>query len=208
MKTIDIINTLPYFTLAQISLLYKNKKEASVIISNKLRQKKIHSIREGIYLSDDKLKEIMLTWKISSFLAFSATHLIYTPSYLSLEYVLFENNIITENVYTFTLVSTKKTATFKNEFWTFHYKSIKEEFFWDYYVYMKDGFCFYKATPEKALFDYFYFKKDFVFDEEYLNELRINRENVDIKRLEKVVKKYKSKKMQKIFTFIKNTLWL
>ena len=49
------LNTLPYFTLSQFSLFYKNKKEASTIISNKIRQKKIYNIREWVYISDDKL---------------------------------------------------------------------------------------------------------------------------------------------------------
>jgi len=202
------LNTLPYFTLSQFSLFYKNKKEASTIISNKIRQKKIHNIREWVYISDDKLKEITLTGNLTQFLEFAATNLIYTPSYLSLEYVLFENNIITENVYTFTLVTTKKTAKFKNSFWTFDYRSIKDSFFWDYKVCTQNWFSFYKATPEKALFDYLYFKENFVYSPDYVEELRINWENVNMKKFEKLIKKYKSKKMEKIFSFIKETLWL
>jgi hypothetical protein len=54
---------------------------------------------------------------------------VYAPSYLSLEYVLFENNILTENVYNFTLITTKKTTRFINDFGNFNYKSIKENFF-------------------------------------------------------------------------------
>jgi len=202
------LNSLPYFTLSQVSLYYKNKKEASILISNRLRQKKIHSIREWVYVSDEKLKEIVLTWKITQFSEFSATNLIYVPSYLSLEYVLFKNNIIIENVYTFTLVTTKKTAKFSNSLWTFIYRSIKWDFFWDYEIKDENWFKYYQATPEKALFDYLYFKKDFVFDSDYVEELRINRENVNFKKLEKLIKKYKSKKMERIFNFIKKSIWL
>lgn len=202
------LNKLPYFTLSQVSLFYKNKKETSTLISNRIRQKKIHSIREWIYISDEKLKEITLTWKLTQFLEFAATYLIYTPSYLSLEYVLFENNIITENVYAFTLVTTKKTAKFSNSFWTFNYRSIKEPFYGDYEVHKQNWFSFYKATPEKALFDYLYLKKNFIFSASYLEELRINRENVNMRKFQKLIKKYKSRKMEKIFKFIKNTLWL
>lgn len=153
------IENLPYFTLSQIALSYKDRKTASVVVANKLRQKKLHSIREGIYISQAKMLEISLSGKISSFKEFIATNLVYTPSYLSLEYVLFENNIITENVYTFTLVTTKKTASFSNTFGKFIYRSIKEEFFGDYKLITKDGFTIYKASPEKALFDYLYLKK-------------------------------------------------
>jgi hypothetical protein len=40
------LNTLPYFTLSQVSLFYKDKKEASTLLSNRIRQKKVHKIRE------------------------------------------------------------------------------------------------------------------------------------------------------------------
>ncbi|MDR0772627.1 MAG: hypothetical protein LBF15_06640 [Candidatus Peribacteria bacterium] len=107
---------LPYFTLSQLTLSYKDRNTALATISNNLRLGKLHRIREAIYVSANKVREYFLSDKITSFKEFIATNLIYTPSYLSLEYVLFENNILSENVYTFTLVSTKKTAKFKNDF--------------------------------------------------------------------------------------------
>jgi hypothetical protein len=42
----EILKKLPYFTLAQLALFCKNKKNATVVAVNKLRQKKLHSIRE------------------------------------------------------------------------------------------------------------------------------------------------------------------
>lgn len=201
------LDTLPYFTLSQVSLFYNNKKEASTLISNRLRQNKISKIREWIYTSNEKIKELTLSWKLNSFLEFASTNLIYIPSYLSLEYVLFINNILTENVYNFTLVTTKKTAIFKNSFWVFSYRSIKEPLFSDYEVHKKDWFSWYQATPEKALFDYFYLKRDFIFSIEYLNELRINWENVDLKKFEQLVNKYDSKKVKNILQLIKKALW-
>ena len=202
------LNTLPYFTLAQVSLFYKDKKEASTLLSNRIRQKKVHKIREWIYISDEKYKEIVMSWSLTSFLEFAATHLIYTPSYLSLEYILFLNNIITENVYTFTLVTTKKTTTLSNSFWVFNYRSVKKDFYGDYIVVKKNWFTWYEATPEKALFDYLYLKRDFVYSEDYIEELRINRENVNMKKFENIIKKYKSRKMQNILILIKKHLWL
>lgn len=104
-----------YFTLNQLTLAFKDKKNALVYVSRWLKNKKIIKIREWIYISKDKFLEISLSWKTSSFLEYIATNLIYTPSYLSLEYVLYENSIITENVYNTTLITTKKTAKFEND---------------------------------------------------------------------------------------------
>ena len=204
---IEKLETLPYFTLSQLALFYKDKKTASVVVSNKLRQKKFLSIREWIYISEKKLLEISLSNKMTPFIEFISTNLIYTPSYISWEYVLFENNIITENVYTVTLVTTNKTANFHNTFWTFIYKSIKDTFFWDYKTIKSDDFLIYKASPEKALFDYLYFKRWVVFNQEYVEELRLNLENINFTKFEEIINKYPSKKMKNIFKLLKKIKW-
>ncbi len=199
--------TMPYFTLSQLALVYKDRKSAAVVVSNKLRQKKIFNIRESIYISDKKYNELVISRKVHIFSEFCATNLIYTPSYLSTEYVLFINNIITENVYTTTLITTKKTATFQNIFGKFLYQSIKKSFFGDYEIVKKDGWLVYQATPEKALFDYLYLKKWVVFSESYIRELRLNLGNIDFKVFERIVKKYPSKKIKKIFILLCAIRW-
>lgn len=198
----------PYFTLSQLSLAYKNKKNALVYVSRWLKNKTIIKIREWIYVSSNQFLEISLSGKISSFIEYIATNLIYTPSYLSLEYVLYENNIITENVYTITLITTKKTAKFENEFWNFNYRSIKKDFFWDFEIIKKDGFIIYKASKEKALFDFFYLKTGIIFNRDYFSELRLNIENVDLKEFEKLTKKYPSPKLKKVLIYLKQLQWL
>lgn len=201
------LENLPYFTLSQANLLYKNRNISLATISNNLKTKKVYRIREGIYINAKKFLEYSLSNKVDSFKEFIATNLVYIPSYLSLEYVLFENNILTENVYAFTLITTKKTVKFENDFWRFNYKSIKKEFFGDYEILKKDGFLIYKATKEKALFDYLYFKRWVIFKESYMEELRLNTENIDLKKFEKLLKKYPSKKVEKIFYLFKKIKW-
>lgn len=201
------LETLPYFTLSNLALYLKDKKNAGVYASNWMKQKEIVRIRDGVYVSNEKLKVISASWEMNGYNEFIATNLVYTPSYLSLEYVLFENGILSENVYNFTLVSTKKTANFKNYFGTFNYRSIKSEFFWDYTIGEKNGFLLYKATPDKALFDWFYFKRGIIWDESYFKELRLNMENVHLGKFEKLLKKYKSKKMDLVLIFLKKLKW-
>ncbi len=198
----------PYFTLNQLALAFKNKKNALVYVSRWLKNKKIIKIREWFYISSEKFLEISLSWNTSSFIEYIATNLIYIPSYLSLEYVLYENNIITENVYNLSLITTKKTAKFENEFWNFNYRSIKKEFFWDFEIIKKDWFLIYKATKEKALFDYFYLKTGIIFNLYYFKELRLNIENIDMKKFEKLIKKYPSPKLKKVFIYLKQLKWL
>ncbi|MDD5770506.1 MAG: hypothetical protein PHE25_06050 [Candidatus Gracilibacteria bacterium] len=194
----------PYFTLSQLALLTKNKKNALVYISRWLKNNLITKIRDGFYISSSKFLEFSLEGKISSFIEYIATNLMYIPSYLSLEYVLYENSIITENVYNITCITTKKTAKFENNFGNFSYRSIKKDFFGDYEIVKKDGFIIYKATKEKALFDYFYLKSDIIFDLDYFKELRLNLKNINLTKFEKLTKKYKSEKMIKVFNLLKD----
>lgn len=203
----ELENSL-YFSTSNVDIFLKNRNLARVNISRRLKNWEIHHIREWIYISDKKINELKFSNKMGWFIEFIATNLIYTPSYLSMEYVLFLNNIITENVYTMTLITTKKTAEFKNDFWRFYYSSIKENFFWDYETIKKDWFLVYRATPEKALFDYFYFKRWFIFKESYIRELRLNTDNINFRKFEKIVKKYDSTKVTKIFNLLKKYKWL
>jgi hypothetical protein len=94
-----------------------------------MKSNEIFRIRDGTYVSREKFKAVSASGEMGSYLEYIATNLIYVPSYLSLEYVLFENGILTENVYQFTLVTTKKTASFKNHFGKFKYRTVKPDFF-------------------------------------------------------------------------------
>lgn len=202
------LENLPYFTLAQMAMYFKDKKTAWVYASNRIKKKELLSIREWTYVTDSKVKEYIFSWKINTYKEFIATNLIYIPSYLSLEYVLYEKWVITENVYNFTLVSTKKTAKFENTFWKFLYKTIKKDLFFDYEIIKNWYFTVYKATAEKALFDFLYLKENIIFEEGYFKELRLNIEKININKFEKIVKKSKVKKMEKVLIYLKKLKWL
>jgi len=198
----DIFNN-PYFTLSQVATFFKDKKSALVYISRWLKNKSIIKIRNWIYISSDKFLEYSLKWKLSVYSEFISTNLVYTPSYLSLEYVLFENNILTENVYNFTLISTNKTAKFKNKLWNFVYKSIKKDYFNNYEVISFEWFTIYKASVEKALFYYFYFKRWIIWEKSYFEELRLNLNDFNFKKFEEIVVKFNNKKLIKVLKFLK-----
>lgn len=201
------LEEMPYFTLSQLALYLKDKKTATVYIDNWLKSGKIHRIAKWTYISDKKLNEFYFWWKINSFIEFVATNLLYFPSYISFEYVLFENSILTENVYNITCISIKKTNVFQNKLGKFVYKSIKKDLFWGYKIVSKDGFLIYKATCEKALFDWFYFKRWIVWNLDYFKSLRLNIENIDLEKFEKIVNKYQNKKLVKVLLYLKKLKW-
>lgn len=82
---------------------------------------------------------------------------LYQPSYVSLEYALSRYGLIPERVADVTSVSTRKTASFVNDFGTFTYQTVRPAAFRGF-VSEKDeaGLPYFIAEPEKAVADFVY----------------------------------------------------
>lgn len=82
---------------------------------------------------------------------------IYAPSYISLHTALSFYGIIPEQVVEITSVTTRKTASFSNDFATYSYQTMRANLFWGYQsMTLTDGKVYMMATPEKALLDLLY----------------------------------------------------
>ena len=131
---------------------------------------------------------------------------LYSPSYLSLDYVLHEHNMLTEIPRNITSVGLRKTDHFSNELGNFIYHKIKEELFLGFNVVKKGNFSILKATKAKALFDFLYFRKRLLVDKEAVEELRLNLDEftkTDFKELEGYVKMEGSSRMKEIINWLK-----
>jgi len=76
------------------------------------------------------------------------------PSYLSLEYALSKHGILSQTVYTLTLVTTKLPYIYKAKHTTYEYHQIHPRLFWGYH---QEGTIL-MAEPEKALLDLLYIR--------------------------------------------------
>jgi hypothetical protein len=79
---------------------------------------------------------------------------IVSPSYLSMEYALSNSGILSQHVFTLTLVCLRPTHTFTSKKNSYEYHQIKKEIFWGY---EKRG-TVQIAHPEKALLDLIYIR--------------------------------------------------
>ena len=114
------------------------------------------------------------------------------PSYLSLEYALSKHNILSQNVFTYTLITTKLPYSFSTGDRVFEYHQVKRDLFWGY----KTERDVKTAEPEKALLDLIYIRTvrgrgnknilDSLMDDMYLDVL-------DKKKTAKYSKKYDTK---------------
>ena len=111
--------------------------------------------------------------KTPDFSRYVANH-IYVPSYLSLHSALSFYGMIPEEVVQLTNVTTLKTATFENDFGTFHYQHIKTSLYFGYEIKtMQNGRHLLFATPEKALLDLLYLNPYYKTEQD-MEELRLD----------------------------------
>lgn len=201
---IEEVKSLPYFSIDDLIGLEKDKKYLKIFLHRLVNSRKIVSLKKGIYVSKDYLDEIQKRGMFSDYLEFLGT-VLYSPSYLSLEYVLSQNNVLTELSWTFTLITKNKTAKFKNELGLFIYHHLKNELFCGFKIIKKANLLVYKASKAKALFDFLYLRKNILVNKKSVEELRLNLESFnrkDIKELEKYVKLENSKKIKEIFNHL------
>lgn len=162
----------------------------------------VYELKRGIYtLNDDDRKAKLTPDAIASIL--------YSPSYITLEYALSFYQMIPERVTVITLVTTKKTQQFSNRFGHFTYRHIKKSCFQGF-VQRADEFGnpFLIATPEKALLDYIYFhptgtkkvEKNWFKESLRLQNIKI----LDMKKLHQFAKLFQQKKLMNYLTLLEN----
>ncbi len=200
-----IIKEMPFFSLQTLQSLDIEDYYLKIILSRLKSKEKVVSLKRGVYVSSYFLEEMRRKNSWNSYLEFLSSTL-YFPSYLSLEYVLNEYNVLSESSFGFSAISTKKTTKFKNNLGVFHYHNIKKELFTGFKLIKKNNFLIYKATLAKALFDFLYLRKSMLISKNYFKSLRLNMEQVgseDIEEFGEYVSLKKDKRMEDIFKFLK-----
>jgi hypothetical protein len=92
--------------------------------------------------------------------AFSAmvSAILLPQSYLSLEYVLQQHNILTEITYPVTAITVKNTRSIANSLGTFVYRHIQPDLYQGFQILEAYGIPYAQASVAKALFDYLYLR--------------------------------------------------
>lgn len=197
------VEKLPYFSIDNLAL-EKDKSYLKIILSRLAKRKKIIPLKRGFYVFREYINNLEKKNLFNNYLEFISS-VIYSPSYLSLEYVLSEYNILTEFSYNFTAITKNKTKKFRNEFGIFSYHHLKDELFNGFNIVKRGDFFIYKATKAKALFDFLYLRKNILINKKTIEALRLNLDNFcskDVKEFKKFIMLEGSKKMKEIFTIL------
>lgn len=205
METIEKIEKIPYLSkTALANYLNKNPNTLRNWISYWEKKGSLIRTKRGFYVFKNFLdkKDNALYYP-----RFIATKMI-EPSYLSMEFILQDYQMLTDAVYNYSIVTTKKTNSIINRFGTFNYQSIKRELFTGFLTESYGDMNWFIASKAKALFDYMYFNQnrfsEFIGDE--LQSLRLKleiMESGDWVEYEKYLKKTPEKMQKKMWEIYK-----
>lgn len=169
------------------------------------RKKKwlIHSIHRWWYMFSDT--------KPSQENLLSIANKINKPSYISCESALYYYNLIPEWVFLTTSVTTKKTATYTTDIWTFRYQKIANTLFFWFQIISRAENTYKIAYKEKAILDFLYLKPHIKTQKDMI-DLRIDRdeffEGFNQKRWNNYLRQFNQKELTKraelLFTLLKN----
>ena len=202
----SLVKNLPYFRIDDLRGTAKNETYLKIALSRYSKKERVIRLKKGVYVSVDFTNKIQKEGNFSPYLEFLA-NVLYFPSYLSLEYILYENNILTEIPKNFTSIALNKTKRFSNKFGNFTYHKIKRNLFFGFKVFRGADFYIYKATKPKALFDFLYLRKNLIVDKRSIEELRLNIGNFtkeDKMEFKKYIEIEDSRKMKNILNMVFN----
>jgi hypothetical protein len=213
-STLSSLDSFPYFTTEAVKQLLGAESAASGTIQTALyrwmKAGQIIQLKKGVYMT----RRFFESHRAEAGFAPAVSVILIPQSYLSMEYILQRNAILTEVTYPISAITLKQTRVFENKLGTFTYRHIKEDLYKGFSITDYLGIPFAEATVAKALFDTLYFRPwnrkgrsgSFVLAE----ELRLNLEGFSEKdQLEFVefVDMSKSRKMDQILKNLRKTVW-
>jgi hypothetical protein len=216
MKTsiLSSLDPLPYFTLEAVKQLLGDETAAAGSIRTALyrwmKAGHVIPLKKGLYMT----RRFFELHRADENLMPAVSAILIPQSYVSMEYILQRQGILSEVTYPVTAVSLKQTRLIANRLGTFHYHHIKPSLYTGFSIVEYLGIPFSQASSAKALFDQFYFRPlktaDFSSTYGLAEELRLNLDgfsNTDQSEFESYIEISKSKKMEKILNNLRKTVW-
>jgi predicted transcriptional regulator of viral defense system len=202
---LKLVATLPFFGAADLAPIGEKPAYLNIILSRQVKRGALVRLRQNLYVAKSYLDTAERRGFFSDYVEVTANKL-YSPSYLSLDYVLHEHNMLTEIPRNITSVGLRKTAHFSNDLGNFFYHKVKEELFLGFKVVKKGNFSILKAKKAKALFDFLYLRKRLLLDKRAVAELRLNLHEftrTDLRELKGYVELEGSPRMEDILNWLK-----
>lgn len=204
---------IPYFTIEGFKQTTGMDSPHAVrtLLSRWAQGGHILALKRGVYMTR---QFYMLHRQDHDFTA-AISAILLPNSYVSLEYVLQEHNLLTEVTYPVTCITPHNTRTITNALGTFWYRNLRAELYFGYTIAAYMGIRLARASVAKALFDYLYLRplpRRFQATKiDLADELRINLDEMDVQSQSEfaaIVAATNSPKMQNILVNFRSHGWL
>jgi hypothetical protein len=216
MKHTDLspLESLPYFTIEAVKQLGEDKDTAPGTIRTALyrwmKARHVVQLKKGVYTT----RRFYELHRSDENFSMAISAILIPQSYVSLEYILQRNAILTEITYPVSAITSKNTRVIENALGTFSYRHIKNELFTGYSISNYFGVLFSQASVAKALFDYLYLRPNIGKlaspSHNLAEDLRLNLEEFSASKQEEFatyVETSKSPKMLRILGNLRRTVW-
>jgi hypothetical protein len=216
MKTniLSSLDSLPYFTLEGVKQLFGNESAAAGTIQTALyrwmKSGHVIQLKRGVYTT----RRFYELHRADADFSMAVSAILIPQSYVSLEFILQRNAVLTEVTYPISAITLKNTRLIENSLGTFTYHHIKDDLYRGFSITDYNGIPFSQATVAKALFDYLYLRPwSGVMQSSTYNlteELRLNLDDfsaADQNEFADYVESSKVLKMDNILKNMRRTVW-
>lgn len=215
MKT-DILSSfenMPYFTIEgfrQLTGFDSSNQAVRNLLHRWVKAGHLVQLKNGVYMTRRFYEQHRGDYLFSG----AVSAILIPQSYLSLEFILQQHNLLTEVTYPITCITLKVTRRIVNEIGTYWYRHIRPDLYRGFTITEYFGIRVAQATPGKALFDYLYLRPlPAVYRGMKLNlaeELRLNLDELsatDRDKFSRFVEESQSRKMNYILNNFRSKVW-
>jgi len=214
MKT-DLLHpfeNIPYFTLEGFKQAtgMETPHQVRTLLHRWAQGSHILQLKKGVYMTRTFYEQHRADYPFSA----AVSAILMPQSYLSLEFILQQHNLLTEVTYPITCITTKNTRRIVNPIGTFWYRNIRDNLYRDFAITEYFGIRIAQASIAKALFDYLYLRP---LPASYRNpkinlagELRLNLDELpgtERDEFARIVEESTSRKMTDILNNFRSNVW-
>jgi hypothetical protein len=160
MKTsiLSSLDSIPYFTIEGVKQLFGNDITAAGTVQTTLyrwmKSGHVIQLKKGVYTT----RRFYELHRADADFSIAVSAILIPQSYISLEFILQRNAILTEVTYPTSAITLKNTRLIQNSLGIFTYHHIKKELYRGFTISSYNGIPFCQASVAKALFDYLYLR--------------------------------------------------
>ncbi|MGZ0656597.1 type IV toxin-antitoxin system AbiEi family antitoxin domain-containing protein [Coraliomargarita sp. W4R72] len=167
-----------------VTLSGQSAGSVAISLNRWVKSERLERLRRGLYTLNENDRKVPLSRALIA-------SLLVEPSYLSGVWVLANDSVIPEAVFTVTSATKGRRLDFANAHGSFAYRRIPERAWFGFKVKEVRGGNALFADAEKALLDTIYWSRS-VWGEDRFKQERVNPDRIQVKRLKRYAAKWRA----------------